>query len=84
MVADLDRLLSAIEHSQTLRTNRVDGWEAAARLIGISVPTLKKRAKTDPRFPRPNHTTTFKRTDKKKSYLRPEWKLSDLLNYKNQ
>lgn len=59
----------------------VNGWEAAARFLRKSVPTVKRLARTDPRFPRPIRSTTFKRADRKKASIRPEWRTSDLLNY---
>lgn len=79
----LQELDARVSNLEQIAIGRVNGWEAAARLIGLSVPTLKKRAKFDPKFPAPASTTTFKRAGKKKPFIRPEWAAADLLKYKN-
>jgi hypothetical protein len=82
-VAALQALDARVTSLERNVIGRINGWEAAARLIGLSVPTIKKRAKSDPKFPAPASTTVFKRAGKKKPFIRPEWAAVDLLKYKN-
>lgn len=61
----------------------VSGWEAAARVLQKSVPTVKRLARHDPAFPRPIRMNAFRRRGRSKPCFRPEWCRSDLINYIN-
>lgn len=62
--------------------NTINGWEAAARFLGVSRPTLKQMAK-QPSFPKPVRVSRYKRAGSNKTLLRPTWYKADLINQKN-
>jgi hypothetical protein len=64
-------------------SDEVDGWEAMARVINKSRPTAKQLAQR-PDFPRPIRTMKFRRKGSDKVFVRPTWRRSDLLKYRNQ
>ena len=77
-IAELERRMSLLEHGRYGST--VTGWSAAARLLQVSVPTVRRWFKTDPRFPRPDRVRTIRRGDEVRT--KPEWKMTDLTSYR--
>lgn len=69
-VAALER---ALYGSKTVR-----GWNAAAKVLDLSAPTVVRLFRTDRKFPKPTRTTL------RGKGVSPEWPLSSLLNYKNE
>ena len=77
-VLALERRIEALEQSQ--HGSLVKGWSAAARVLGVSEPTVRRRFRTDPRFPKPAGIRTINtRADTRTS---PQWHLSQLTNYR--
>ena len=74
----LERRIDALE--QTQHGSLVKGWSAAARVMGVSEPTVRRRFRTDPRFPKPTNMRIIRtKTDVRTS---PEWTLSQLTSYR--
>lgn len=78
-ISQLEARLERLEATVHTRSD-VSGWAAAARVLGISVPAVKRRWKSDPSFPRPVRTSSFKAGGARR--MSPEWRLRDLLAYK--
>lgn len=76
-VADLERRLARMESEQHGRTVR--GWAAAARVLRVSIPTLRRWFKTDPKFPAPARIRSFKGNHQRR--VQPEWSLNSLTQY---
>lgn len=77
-IAELTRRVEALERLH-YRSKTVRGWDAAARVLDLTGPTVKRRFKTDPNFPKPSRVQAMRA-----NRSRPEWSLSSLLNYRNQ
>lgn len=71
---NLERRVAAMERERA--TGVVSGWSAAARLLQVSVPTVRRRFKTNPKFPRP-----FQILAGKDGRIRPQWRWEDLKNF---
>ena len=72
----IEARLSALEHA-VYGGSVVRGWSAAARVLGISVTTLKKKHKLG-QLPKPRSVSG------RKDGMSPEWSLSSLINHKTQ
>jgi len=78
---NIERRLEALEGSPN--GSRVRGWEAAARVLGVTSATIKRWWKTDPRFPRPIGLRTFGPiTQGNDRRVSPEWSVDQLRGYK--
>lgn len=72
----LERRLAKLEQQHT--SSRIKGWEAAARLLGVSSATIKRWWRTDPKFPKPVST----RIRGSAKHISPEWEAKDLNQYR--
>jgi hypothetical protein len=63
-------------------SDEVDGWEAVARVLQKSRPTVKALAKR-PDFPRPVRIKKFRRGSDDQIFTRPTYRRAELLNYRN-
>ena len=77
-VQELRERVAALEQAIHGSTT-VNGYEAAARVLGLSAQTVKIRLKRDGKFPRPQRVNAHGL-----GRSRPEWSLNQLLSYKNQ
>lgn len=77
-LAELEARIDALEAAQG---ETVSGWQAAARVVGLSVKTIKLRMKNDPQFPRPSRLNTFTKQDR--YCTRPTWRRTELIKYKH-
>lgn len=83
MVAKLARLtarVEALEHAAFAKVDEyVEGWSNAARVVGRSAATCKRRYNAG-NFPRPCRIETIARADQK-DHERPTWRRADLVAY---
>lgn len=73
---DIEARLAALERA-VHGGSVVRGWSAAARVLGLSVTTIKKLHKLG-RLPKP------RAVNGRKDGMSPEWSLSSLINHKTQ
>lgn len=74
-ISELERRIARLEegrHGSTIR-----GWQAAARVLGVADSTVHRWFRTDPKFPKPTRVRPVK------CGIKPEWRLSDLILYRN-
>lgn len=77
-VAQLTERLAALERAM-YGSKTVRGWNAAAKVLDLSAPTVVRLFRTDHRFPKPSRVKV-----RGGGRVSPEWPLSALLNYKNE
>jgi len=73
-IYDLERRLAALETERYGASVR--GWSGAARVLHVSVATVRRWFKTDVSFPAPVKVRRLER-----GRISPEWKLSQLTQY---
>lgn len=90
MSASVDQLISEIaflkervkvleETAYSAQSDYVEGWTEAAKLLGVSQRTCKRRHE-DGQFPKPCGMVEIERADGK-THESPRWRRADLVRY---